>query len=500
VILLLFLLALEPITVAAVHELVEAGRGAEALPRIEAAARAAPDDRPLQKALALVLRNTGALDSAVAVYRRLLAADRSDDDTRLGLALALSWQGRHDDALALYEEVDPAGRHYPEAVLGKGRVAGWAGRHREALRWLAEAESLLPGNREVPARRAQVLGWSGDHAAAVALYRELNALAPGDADYLFGLGQNLEWSGRPLAARDPYRRALELAPGRADIAEAHRRAAEAAAPRAGIELRAAHDDDGEVRGTSREYRFRYEQRLADRLVPSAALSWSANRRGTLGRDYLLARAAVAYRPLSWLGLTALAQGDILGFAFKSAVLAWELERGRLTWTGDAGRILFEPTQNIGAFSGATGLVVRPVPGLRVEARAARLQVIDDGNVRNSLSAGAGFDLLSRPRLALAYTFSLDDFRADSPRYYSPRGLITNTVGLSFRWRGSRTGLAADAAGGLNAAHEWVVRAGGSLDQLLFAGTRLVVDASFERTAGRGQYVYAGFGLGVNRSF
>ncbi|MFO7675671.1 MAG: tetratricopeptide repeat protein [bacterium] len=499
-ILLLLLLALEPITVAEVHDLVEAGRGAEALPRIEAAVRSAPDDRPLRKALALVLRNTGALDSAIAVYGRLLAEDRSDDDTRLGMALALSWQGRQDDALALYEEVDPAGENYPEAVLGKGRVSGWAGRYREALRWLAEAESLLPGNREVLSRRAQVLGWSGDHAAAAALYRRLDALAPGNADYLFGLGQNLEWSGRPLAARDQYRRALELSPGRADIAEAHRRVAEAAAPRAGIELRDARDDDGEVRGASREYRFRYEQRLDDRLVPGAALSWSANRRGTLGRDYLLARAAVTYRPLTWLGLTAQAQGDVLGFAFKSATLAWELERTWLAWTGDAGRILFEPTQNIGAFAGATGLVVRPVPGLRVEARAARLQVIDDGNVRNSLSAGAGFDLLSRPRLALAYTFSFDDFRVDSPRYYSPRGLVTNTVGLSFRWRGSRTGLAADAAGGLNAAQEWVARAGGSLDQLLAAGIRLALDANFERTAGRGRYLYAGFGAGVSRAF
>jgi len=499
-ILLFLLVILEPISVSEVHELVEAGRGAEALPRIEAAVRAAPDNRPLQKAFALVLRNTGALDSAIAVYDRLLAADSSDDDTRLGKALALSWQGRQDDALALYEEINPAGEHYPEAVLGKGRVAGWAGRHREALRYLAEAESLLPDNREVPARRAQVLGWSGDHAAAVALFRRLSELAPANADHRFGLGQNLEWSGRPLAARDQYRRALEIAPGREDVTEAYQRVSRAVAPRVGIEFRTARDDDGWVRGASREYRFRYEQRLSDQLVPSAALSWSANRRGTLDRDYLLAQVGLAYRPWSRLGLTVQAQGDVLEFAFKSGTLAWELEQAWLTWTGDAGRTLFEPTQNIGAFSGSTGIVARPVSRLRLEARAARLQVIDDGNVKNALSAAIGFDLLARPRLALTYTFSFDDFRDDSPRYYSPHGLITNTVGASFRWHGSHTGLAVNAAGGLNAEQELLLRAGGEFNRLLWAGIRLALDVSYEQTAGRGRYTYAGLGIGVSRSF
>ncbi|MFO7639489.1 MAG: tetratricopeptide repeat protein [bacterium] len=499
-ILLLLLVALEPITVAEVHELVEAGRGAEALPRVEAAARAAPEDRPLQKALALVLRNTGALDSAVAIYGRLLAADRSDDDTRLGMALALSWQGRHAEALALYGEIGPGSASYPEAVLGRGRVAGWAGRYQEALVFLAEAESLLPGNREATARRAQVLGWSGKHTAALALYRRLVELDPNGADYRFGLGQNLEWSGRPLAARREYRRALELEPGRREFEEAYRRVSEAAAPRASIEFRAARDDDGELRGASREYRFRYEPRPADRLLPSAALAWSSNRRGKAGREYLLVRAGLGYRPRSWLGFTAQAQGDALEFAFKSATLAWELEQAWLTWTGDAGRTLFEPTRNIGAFSAATGLVVRPVPGLRLEARAGRLQVIDDGNVKNALSAGAGFDLLNRPRLALAYNFSFEDFRADSPRYYSPRSLVTNTVGASLHWRGERTGLSAAAAGGLNARQEWVFRSGAEFDRVVFARTRLALDASYERTAGRGQYAYAGFGIGVSRSF
>jgi tetratricopeptide (TPR) repeat protein len=498
--LLLFLLVLEPVTVADVHDLVESGRGAEALPRVEVAVRDNPDDRPLHKAFALVLRNTGALDSAIAVYDRLLAADPSDDDTRLGKALALSWQGRQDDALALYEEIRPGSECYPEAVLGKGRVSGWAGRYGEALGYLAEAEALLPGNREVQERKAQVSGWSGDHASAIELYRRLSAESPANADYLFGIGQNLEWSGRPMAAQGPYRRALALSSDRTDIRAALSRVSAAAAPQAGIGFSTAVDNDGEVHGAFHEYRFRLERRLTDRLLPSASLAWSANRRGELGRGFLLARAGMAFRPLGWFGLTVQAQGDVLAFAFKSATLAWEMERSWLTWTGDAGRILFEPTQDIGALSAGTALTARPLRGVRLDVRAARLQVITDGNVKNTLSAGAGFDLSSAPRLAVAYNFSYDDFRFPSSRYYSPSDLVTNTLGVSLNWRGSRTGFSAEVAGGLNAEREWVARAGAAFDQLLAAGIRLNLDANYARTTGRGQYVYAGFGAGVSRTF
>ncbi|MBN2537656.1 tetratricopeptide repeat protein [candidate division WOR-3 bacterium] len=459
-----------------------------------------PTDPAALKAHALEMRDAGRLDSAVALYDRALAADPADDEARLGKALALSWQGKQDEAFAVYDEIGPESPGYFEAVKGKGRVSGWAGRYREALEWLARAESLVPGDREVLARRAQVLGWSGDHAAALALYRELVELEPGSADYLFGLGQNLEWSGRPMAARRWYRRALELAPGRDEISEASRRVAGAAAPRARLEFADARDDDGEVRGSYREYRFGYEQRLTDRFVPSVTFAWSSNRRNGLGNEYLLARAGLSYRPLAWLGLNAHYRGDLLGFAFKSAALAWELERSWLTWSGEAGRILFEPTLDYGAFSAATALVARPLPGLRLDARAARLQVIDDGNVKTALSAGAGFDILSRPHVALGYTFSFDDFRDDSPRYYSPQGLVTNTIGASFRQRWSRTGLSAEAAGGPNGVREWVARASLSFDQQLPAGITLFAGLNYEQTTGRGRYAYFGLRAGVSRTF
>ena len=500
IVVLLALLAFEPITVPEVHELVEAGRGGEALPRVEETVLAAPGDRPLQKAFALVLRNTGALDSAVAVYRRLLASDPSDDDTRLGMGLALAWQERHEEALALYEEIAPGSEHYGQSVLGRARVTGWAGRYAEALRLLDEAEELLPGNREIPQRRAQVMGWAGDHAGAQAAYRVLAELDPENPEYPLGVARNLERSGRPLAARAWYRRALELAPGRADIDEDLRRVARSSAPRAGVEIRAAYDDDRWVRGLTREYRLRFERRFADRLVPSVDLAWSDNRRGRLGRGYLLARGALGWRPLDWLGLTFRAQGDAVDFSFKSATLAWELERSWLNWTGDAGRILFEPTQDIGAFSASTRLVARPLSRLRLEAHAARMQVINDGNIKNVLSAGAGYDILARPRLGIAYTFRFDDFRDDSPRYYSPRDLYTNTLGAGFGWRGSTTGLSAEAAGGYNTDREVVLRANAAVDRLLFAGVRAAFDASWEMTAGRGRYTYAGVGIRFSRSF
>ncbi len=500
-VLILLLLAYEPTTVAEIHDLVNAGRGAEALVRAESTALANPTDRPMQKAYALLLRNTGSLDSANAVYDRLLAEDPSDDDARLGEAISLSWQGRLDDALALYAEVKPGSESYFEALVGKGRVAGWAGRYQEALRSLAEAESLTPGNREVAERRAQILSWSGDRARAMALYRELLRQYPQNADYLFGLGQNYEWSDRPVTANNYFRRAQALAPERKDISEAVERTAEAAAPQARLGFNGATEDDGGTPGTYLDYRFGYEQRFGDRLQPSAGLTFSSNRRDTLARDYLLARAGLAYRPFTWLRLSGQAQGDLLRPKFESATLGWGVEQSWLSWSGELGRVLYEPTQDIGARAGWTALTVRPLKGLRLDARAGRAWIFGDSlNEKRALSAGAGFDLLTRPRLTVSYTFSYDDFSWRSPRYYSPQDLTTNAVGVTFAGRWAGTGLSAGAAGGANAADEWVARANLSASRQILPGTRASLDANWALTTGAGRYSYGSIGLAVSRSF
>jgi len=500
--LILLLLAYEPITVAEVHDLVNEGRGAEALVRAESTALAAPTDRPMQKAYAFLLRNTGALDSANAVYDRLLAEDPSDDDARLGEAISFSWQSRLDEALALYAEIKPGSESYFEAVVGKGRVAGWAGRYREALRYLAEAESLAPGNREVAERRAQILSWSGDRARAIALYRELNRQDPQNADYLFGLGQNYEWSDLPVTANSYFRRAQALAPERKEIREAVERTAEAAAPQARLGFNGATEDDGGTPGTYLNYRFGYEQRIGDRLQPSAGLTFSSNRRDTLARDYLLARAGLAYRLFTWLRLNGQVQGDLLRLGFESATLGWAFDRSWFSWSGEAGRILYEPTQDIGARVGWTALTVRPLKGLKLDVRAGRTQIIGDGNEKRALSASAGFDLLASPRLTAAYTFSYDDFNEWSPSYYSPQDLTTSAVGVTFDGRWAGTGIAAGAAGGVNAADQWVARANLSANRLILPGTRVSLDANWALTtdAGGYSYSYGSLGLAVSRSF
>ncbi len=488
------------VSVAEVHEMVNAGRADEALERIEAAARAAPADRALQKALALALRSAGGLDSAISVYDRLIAADPADDDARLGKAIALSWQNRLGEAEATYAEVGPGSAEYFEALLGRAQVAAWADRHSDALRWLAEAAALDPSSRIVQQRRAQVLSWSGDHAKAIRLYERLLEQSPGNADLWFGLGQNHEWTERPAAARHFYQRALELAPGRREFAEAFARARAAAAPRVRLEAASAADFDGEVQGAYRDYRLRYEHRAWDRLVPSASVAVSSNRRGALGRDYLLVRGAILWRPLSWLRVTGQAQGDALQFGFKSATLGWEAERAWLSWSGEAGRVLFEPAQDIGAISGWTALALRPLARLRLDARITRLRVTRDGNVKTALAAGAGYDIIARPRVAVSYNFSYDDFAARSPLYYSPQDLVTNTLGLGVRLRRDRWGLSAEAAGGLNADEEWVARANAAFDWEFLPRTIAALDGSFARTAGRGQYVYGSIGLSVSRAF
>jgi len=501
--LLLALLAFEPITIAEIHDLVNAGRGAEALVRAESTALANPADRPMQKAYALLLRNTGSLDSANAVYDRLLAEDPSDDDARLGKAISLSWQGRLDDALALYGEVKPGSESYLEALIGEGRVAGWAGRYREALRFLATADSFAPGNREVAEIRARTLSWAGDRKRAVALYRELLSKDPENPDYLFGLGQNYEWSDRPVTANGFFRRAQALAPQRKEISEAVERTAEAAAPQARLGFNGATESDGGIPGTYLDYRFGYEQRLGDRLQPGAGLTYSSNRRDTLARDYLLARVGLAYRPFTWLRLSGQAQADLLRPKFESATLGWGVEQSWLSWSGEAGRVLYEPAQDIGARAGWTALTIRPFKALKLEGRAGRTWILDDStNEKQSLSAGAGFDLLASPRLTVAYAFSYDDFQWRSQRYYSPQDLTTNTVGVAFDGSLAGFGLSAGAAGGVNAAEQWVARADLSVNRRILPGTRISLDANWALTTEASGYAYSygSLGLAISRSF
>ncbi|MBN2465172.1 tetratricopeptide repeat protein [candidate division WOR-3 bacterium] len=501
-VLLLALLAYQPITVAEIHDLVNAGRGGEALVRAESTALAAPADRPMQKAYALLLRNTGSLDSANAIYDRLLAEDPSDDDARLGKAISLSWQSRLDDALALYAEVKPGSESYFEALIGEGRVAGWAGRYREALRFLAEAESIEPGNREVVEIRARTFSWSGDRARAIALYRELLRENPENADYLFGLGQNYEWSGQPVTANGFFRRAQALAPQRKEISEAVERTAEAAAPQARLGFNGATEDDGGTPGTYLDYRFGYEQHVGDRLQPSAGLAYSSNRRDTLAHDYLLARAGLAYRPFTWLRLSGQAQADLLGPKLESATLGWGVEQSWFSWSGEAGRVLYEPAQDIGARQGWTALTIRPFRALKFEGRAGRTWIVGDGNEKRALSAGLGFDLLASPRLTVAYAFSYDDFSELSPRYYTPQDLTTNTLGLAFDGRWGGTGLGAGVSGGVNADNQWVARANLSANRQILPGCRASLDANWALTTEASGYTYSygSLGLAVSRSF
>jgi hypothetical protein len=281
------------------------------------------------------------------------------------------------------------------------------------------------------------------------------------------------------------------------------RTAEAAAPQARLAFAGATEDDGGTPGTYLDYRFGYEQRIGDRLQPSAGLTYSSNRRDTLAHDYLLARAGLAYRPFTWLRLSGQAQADLLRPKFESAILGWRVEQSWLSWSGELGRVLYEPAQDIGARQGWTELTIRPFKALKLEGRAGRTWIIDDStNEKRSLSAGAGFDLLTNPRLTVAYTFGYDDFNWRSPRYYSPQDLTTNTVGLTFDGRWAAFGLAAGVAGGVNAVDQWVARANLSVSRQILPGTRAALDANWALTTDVTgySYSYGSLGLAVSRSF
>jgi len=233
--------------------LLEAERYAEALPRVEAAAKARPEDPAVRIQLGQVLFLVGREEEGLAQLEAVAAAEGLEEDLPLLIRLGEAYLrcGRNDEAEALYREA--LGRFpyqhdlnvaFADAKRAQGDLEGALAIYLSEIRyaapgteeflglrerltsvleaagagWIAESDAFFAdAHRGRPVRdvRLAVGNWlrgRGLLDEAAAEMRVVAALSPGSAEALVLLGDVLVEAGRIDEAREAYARARSLRP------------------------------------------------------------------------------------------------------------------------------------------------------------------------------------------------------------------------------------------------------------------------------------------------
>jgi tetratricopeptide (TPR) repeat protein len=179
----------------------EAGRNAEAVASLEAAARLAPGSSEVQSLLGRAyLLNHQARPAAAALEK---AVELGSEDPRTNLYLgSASWElGRLDVAEQQFRRAleSKSGTAALIALQQLGRLLLFQGRAADALDPLQRATVLLPEDVDLQLQLAQALDSIGDKSKAdeaLAAYRKAVTMAPDLARARYSLAQRLQRSGR----------------------------------------------------------------------------------------------------------------------------------------------------------------------------------------------------------------------------------------------------------------------------------------------------------------
>ncbi|MHB9148930.1 MAG: tetratricopeptide repeat protein [Thermoleophilia bacterium] len=132
------------------------------LPRLEEAARAAPDNATAQRRLAIALHNLGRLDEARSIYETLLAAGE-DAIVRNRLGNVLRDQGDLKGAEEAYRRALADDPTLPGPYVNLAELLSRSRRTEEALRLLAEGGlRVAPAAKPALDRAASALEAPGD--------------------------------------------------------------------------------------------------------------------------------------------------------------------------------------------------------------------------------------------------------------------------------------------------------------------------------------------------
>ena len=187
-------------------------RHAQALQFLEAAHRAAPQDRQVALDLAVLLQHLRQYDAAANVLEQLLEREPLDMEAHLQLNELLYRQGGDDAFLRSYDRAAVRAPQAASILAAKGRFLLKAARAAEALAVFERALRLQPSDAGALAGRGRALEALGEMEQAGAAH-EASVLAHADnPDSSIDAAAFLLRRGQPQRAKALLRRALSARP------------------------------------------------------------------------------------------------------------------------------------------------------------------------------------------------------------------------------------------------------------------------------------------------
>jgi Flp pilus assembly protein TadD len=174
----------------------------------------------IQEAFDVALRNhqSGRLQEAEGMYRKILAQHPDHAETLNGLGVIALQTGHHDAGVDLIRRAIAVRPSYAEAHSNLGNAFRALGKNDDAIAAHSRAVSLQPNSPEAHNNLGNALADIGQLENAIAAYRKAIALRPNHAQTHVNLGTVLQDMHRVDAAIAAYRRAIVLRP---DFADAH---------------------------------------------------------------------------------------------------------------------------------------------------------------------------------------------------------------------------------------------------------------------------------------
>ena len=166
------------------------------------------DDRIALSGRAEVLKDSGAFNEALDVYKKAAEIYQDDSVPRNGIASTLAAYGRLEEALHVYNEIAKTFPSDRVTLCGRAQVLRDMGRINEALQAVESISSTLGADSVSACIRAGILRDQNELDKAASIYRDVIKADPLNMHAYQGLGQTLKFLGRFDEAIDVFETAI----------------------------------------------------------------------------------------------------------------------------------------------------------------------------------------------------------------------------------------------------------------------------------------------------